>query len=162
MTLFETDRALLRCFEIKDFKPLSEMMTNSSVMTFTGFKEPQEPERISKLLNDWILEGKMPLGVWAAVSRVDYAFLGWFMLKPTSSNVPELGFMITESQWGKGYATEISKGLINYGFSKVKCERIVASVAPENLASIAVLSKIGMVEVLGGALSTSLYEIKSI
>jgi RimJ/RimL family protein N-acetyltransferase len=57
----------------------------------------------------------------------------------------EIGFVLARSVWGKHYATEIGYGQLNYGFGTVGCARLLAQAAPENLVSIAVLEKIGMV-----------------
>lgn len=56
----------------------------------------------------------------------------------------EIGFVLSHSAWGKGYATEIGLGQLEYGFGTVGCKRLLAQVAPENTRSIAVLEKIGM------------------
>ena len=45
---------------------------------------------------------------------------------------------------GKGYATEIAKAIINYSFSKVGLNRIVATVNEDNDISKKILNKIGM------------------
>jgi RimJ/RimL family protein N-acetyltransferase len=66
------------------------------------------------------------------------------MLKKVMSDDPELGFMITESKWGNGFATEISNGFIDYGLNTLSQKRIIASVDIGNIPSINVLSKIGM------------------
>ena len=57
----------------------------------------------------------------------------------------EIGFVLSRSSWGKGYATEIGLGQLDYGFGTVGCNRLLAQVAPENNRSIAVLKKIGMI-----------------
>jgi [ribosomal protein S5]-alanine N-acetyltransferase len=46
--------------------------------------------------------------------------------------------------WGKGYATESCKAIVDYGFATLHLNRIEASVDPENMASVAVLEKLGM------------------
>lgn len=47
--------------------------------------------------------------------------------------------------WGNGYATETAKGIINFGFNEFKLHRIEAGVATQNIASIKVLEKAGMI-----------------
>jgi ribosomal-protein-alanine N-acetyltransferase len=56
----------------------------------------------------------------------------------------EIGFVMSRSAWGKGYATEIGYGQLSYGFNVVGCARLLAQVAPDNAGSIATLEKIGM------------------
>ena len=47
--------------------------------------------------------------------------------------------------WGKGYATEVVKTIIKFGFENLKLHRIEAGVATENTRSIRVLEKAGMI-----------------
>ena len=47
--------------------------------------------------------------------------------------------------WGKGYATEVAKGLIKVGFEEFKLHRVEAGVATDNVPSIRVLEKCGMI-----------------
>lgn len=56
----------------------------------------------------------------------------------------EIGFVLSRTAWGKGFATEIGRGQLKYGFEEIGCTRLLAQVAPENTASIAVLKKIGL------------------
>jgi len=56
----------------------------------------------------------------------------------------EIGFVLARTHWGKGYATEIGFAQIEYGLREKGCERLLALVAPGNVASKSVLQKIGM------------------
>jgi ribosomal-protein-alanine N-acetyltransferase len=56
----------------------------------------------------------------------------------------ELGFVLRRSAWGHGYATEIGRGQLDYGFNVLGLTRLLALVSPINNASITALRKIGM------------------
>jgi RimJ/RimL family protein N-acetyltransferase len=56
----------------------------------------------------------------------------------------ELGYWLGVPYWGKGYATEAAKAVVEYGFKELKLHRIFASHFPNNPASGRVLQKIGM------------------
>lgn len=64
----------------------------------------------------------------------------------------EVGYIFKKSAWGKGYATEVCRRLIEFGFANTTLEEIVASTDAENYASQRVLVKSGM-EYLGEQLS---------
>ena len=53
----------------------------------------------------------------------------------------ELGYRFRKPFWGKGYASEITKEMINYSFTVLKFEKITADVWVENIASNKVLRK---------------------
>ena len=76
--------------------------------------------------------------------RTGDAFLGALML---GVNPPEvrLGYLLTQSQWGKGYATELVKGLVATLRAHAPLT-LIAGVAPRNEASYSVLLKAGFVQ----------------
>ncbi|MBN1597889.1 MAG: GNAT family N-acetyltransferase [Bacteroidales bacterium] len=59
-------------------------------------------------------------------------------------NYGELYYKIIPEQWGNGYATEVTKALIKFGFKTLKLHRIIAGVQTENTRSRRVLEKAGM------------------
>ncbi len=56
----------------------------------------------------------------------------------------EVGWHLKKASWGKGYATEAAKGIINYGFNVLQLPIIYAVVKPENHASVKVTQRLGM------------------
>lgn len=75
----------------------------------------------------------------------DGTFLGWCGLKyfPETNEV-DLGYRFSKKHWGKGYATESSKAMLEYGFNTLNLKRIIAKAMPENVSSIKVMHKLGM------------------
>ncbi|MDR2270202.1 MAG: GNAT family N-acetyltransferase [Sphingobacterium sp.] len=55
-----------------------------------------------------------------------------------------LGYRFDKNYWGKGYATEFALKTIGYAFSILNQKEIYALVRPDNMASIRVLEKSGM------------------
>jgi RimJ/RimL family protein N-acetyltransferase len=55
-----------------------------------------------------------------------------------------LGYALIRRHWGNGYATEIARRLIEFGFGTVGFDRIMATCDPANIASAHVLTKAGM------------------
>lgn len=56
----------------------------------------------------------------------------------------EIAYLFDEPYWGKGFATEIARAVLERAFSVGGLERIVAVAFPENVVSIAVMQRIGM------------------
>jgi len=54
-----------------------------------------------------------------------------------------IGYILAREYWGQGLTTEALKAFIEYGFSHLEVHRIEAHVEPGNVASEAVLQKIG-------------------
>jgi RimJ/RimL family protein N-acetyltransferase len=56
----------------------------------------------------------------------------------------DLGFAFLTRYWSRGYAAEAAQAVLAYGRSSLNMRRIVAIVAADNRASIAVLEKVGL------------------
>jgi RimJ/RimL family protein N-acetyltransferase len=56
----------------------------------------------------------------------------------------EIGWAISSSHQGRGYATEAAGALLDFAFSTLGCHRLVATCQPENVASWRVMEKLGM------------------
>ena len=56
----------------------------------------------------------------------------------------KLGYAIRADRWGKGYATDAARRMIDFGFVELRLHRISAAIGPDNAASIAVVGKLGM------------------
>ncbi len=65
----------------------------------------------------------------------------------------EVGYVVSREFAGRGFATEASRGISEYGFAVIGLHRITARVDTRNGASAAVAAKLGMrreAEFIGG------------
>lgn len=84
-------------------------------------------------------------GLWWAIEKESQQEIGWFILKPLPDGKEiEIGYRLFPECWGKGYATEMTKSLIEYGVKDLGLKKIVAVTHPENIASQKVLLKSGL------------------
>ena len=86
------------------------------------------------------------LGRFACVEKSTGRVIGVTGLRPE----PEyggyaFGYRILPEYWGQGFATEAATTLLQYGYHQLKLPHIVATVFPQNVASVRVLEKIGLV-----------------
>ena len=66
-------------------------------------------------------------------------------LASTTSDIYEFGFVLDESKWGLGLATEIGKTQIEFAFNTLDIQELFGLTHPENVASIRVLQgKLGL------------------
>ncbi len=85
------------------------------------------------------------LGTWRAARRDTGAFIGWFSLKYIPRTVEvEVGYRLLHEAWGQGFATEVARELVRYGFEDVGLYRIIGLTHPDNVASQRVLLKAGL------------------
>jgi len=85
------------------------------------------------------------VGRWAVILKDNDLFIGWCGLKyDPAANEYDLGYRFIENYWGKGYATEAARGVLEYCRQHLVGRRIVGKAFIENVGSIRVLEKIGM------------------
>lgn len=65
------------------------------------------------------------------------------MLLPTQRNQLELGLMVVEQFWNKGFASEICKHLSEYATQHKTIEKSIAKTIMDNIASMKTLQKFG-------------------
>ena len=144
--IIETDRLLLREFILDDAEKFYQLNLNPNVIKYTGntaFKSIEEAKSFLEKYNDYKANG---YGRWAVINKNDNEFLGWCGLKYGElENETDIGFRFFEEDWNKGYATESAAACLKYGFDVLKLNRIIGRAMKENVASIKVLEKIGLV-----------------
>ena len=146
----ETERLVLRRFTEDDVDILVELDGDPEVMHFINGGRPTprlevETDILPAFLDYY--ERFAGYGFWAAVEKSTGQFLGWFHFRPAKAAEPdevELGYRLRKSAWGKGYATEGSRALIDKGFAEHGVERVVAFTMVVNVASRRVMEKAGL------------------
>ena len=85
---------------------------------------------------------------FAIEDNTNKKFIGLFGLKLGSKKYKrgEVWYKLHIDFWNKGYATESLKAILNFGFETLKLHRIEAGCAVENIGSIKVLEKVGMIK----------------
>lgn len=63
---------------------------------------------------------------------------------PDSTGTVEIGYDIVPHYWGRGYATEAAKALIDWALGQPGVRRVTAECLRDNVASARVLEKAGM------------------
>ncbi len=83
-------------------------------------------------------------GAWA-VERADGVVAGTVLFKPLPNGVGEVevGWHLHPDSWGRGYATESARAVIDRGF-RAGVPEVYAVVRPGNVASVAVCRRLGM------------------
>jgi RimJ/RimL family protein N-acetyltransferase len=146
----ETERLLLRQFDLRDADLLVELDGDPRVMRYiTGGTPTSRDEVEGEVLPAFLgyYRRYAGYGFWAVIEKSTGDFLGWFHYRPAPDapqNEPELGYRLRFDVWGKGYATEGARALIAKGFNEFEVQRVVASTMAVNTASRRVMEKSGM------------------
>ncbi|SDX81389.1 Protein N-acetyltransferase, RimJ/RimL family [Lutibacter oricola] len=144
--ILETKRLFLRELNVDDCENIYKLNLNINVIKYTGdsaFKSIDEAKEFLGNYNDYEYNG---YGRWAVVNKKTNEFIGWCGLKYNElANETDIGFRFFEKDWNNGFATESAKACIDYGFKNFKLKRIIGRAMKDNIGSVNVLIKIGMV-----------------
>ena len=147
MIVLETERLVLRWFDIKDAPFILELVNDPAWIQFIGDK------RIKNLddAKNYILNGpvdmynKMGFGLYLVERKEDFTPLGMCgLIKRDSLEDVDIGFAFLEKFRSKGYGFESASAVIDYGVQKLGLKRIVAITTIDNINSGKLLEKIGL------------------
>lgn len=140
----ETDRLILRPFEIEDAEAMFYSWANDDEVTkYVTWNTHKSIEDSKFIVNMWIEEYEKPERLNFAITlKEDNSLIGGIDVVGYLDNVPVIGYVLSRKHWNKGYATEACKCLLKYlfdlGYEKVKIDAVV-----ENIGSNKVIQKCG-------------------
>lgn len=140
--IFDTDRLIVRQLQESDQSAYFDMMSNPNVMRpipSNVMTEVESNEHLYKFLNTD--HATSDTKVWAIELKEENVFIGLCAFLKNDENEDEIGYRLREKYWGVGYGTEITKGLIDFGFEHLNTDLITADVYVDNLRSVKILEK---------------------
>lgn len=144
---FETERLLVRQYTGNDADALFQIMSDSRVHIYTKDKDrPWDERRTEEYVNFMIDKDFKTMDCFhgAVIEKESNRLIGLCGLNPYQTDEPEIEFKLGVPYWGKGYATELGRQIIEKAFVETDIKGIYGMAQPENLASRKVLEKIGM------------------
>ena len=140
-----SQRLFLREFELKDAIHFFNLNNDPEVIKYTGDSPFNSIEEAETFINNYSAYNDYGYGRWAVCLKKNANFIGFCGLKfHSKEKITEVGYRFFKNQWNKGYATESVLSCLDYGFSKLKLEKIYAHVHKKNKASHRVAEKCGL------------------
>ena len=141
-----TDRLALRRFTFADLDLLDRLASDARVMEFLGgVKDRAATESMLRVRILEYYERHPGLGMWATMERASGQCVGFHVLNHIQGETDvQVGYALFADAWGKGYATEMTMGLLRYGFGTLQLPVIVAITNLANTPSQQVLLKAGL------------------
>ena len=108
---------------------------------------------VAGALGHWVLRG---YGLYAVEEKATGHFIGRIgLIFPEGWPGLEAGWLLARHSWGRGYATEGARAVIEMAYRDLAATHLISLIRPDNAASIRVAEKLGGVrestlEVLGG------------
>ena len=137
MTAIRTARLLLRRPRMDDLEAFFAIMSDPVAMRYWSTL-PHADIEVTRL---WLEQ--MLARVDAGSEPFVIEFEGRAIGEVGAGKLPEFGFMLHPSYWGRGIATEAARAFIAYAFETTSTDRLTADVDPRNAASLGVLRNLG-------------------
>lgn len=145
MTQIDTDRLCLRMFRSEDFEAYARLLGDPLVMRYIADGRPlrrnEAWRNLALILGHWQLRG---FGLWAVEERASGRLVGRIgFFQPEGWPGFEIGWLLSPSVWGRGYATEGARAALAHAFEELGAEHVISLIHPENEASVRVAERIG-------------------
>ena len=157
--VIQTERLHVRPWQESDRETFHLVMSNPKVHTYTG-EEPWSVEQ-TKSAMAWFMEHNRgwawkpgyfyfncPLILCSTGQLIGRVGLNPFQnplqIKAELPEIPEIEWTLGPDHWGQGYATEIGRAMLRYGFEEAGFDEIIGFALPQHTASRQVMQKIGM------------------
>ncbi|MGH1388136.1 GNAT family N-acetyltransferase [Kordia sp.] len=145
-----SDRITLRLITLSDLESIHTLHSLPETDEFNTLGIPKNIEETQTIITDWVAENQLDeikCYTFAIEDNLTKDFIGLFGLKIGSDKYRrgEIWYKIHSDYWGKGFATESTNMILDYGFDTLNLHRIQAGCAVDNIGSIKVLEKVGMI-----------------
>lgn len=150
--LINTERLELTNFKADYTEQFSKALNDPRIFLYLPENVPTS-EEIQNIIKWFIERDKNNIKTGfrgtnlAIVLKENKDVIGWCGIQPFDP-IPdkmEIFFGLAPIYWNKGYMTEAAKAVLKYGFELLNIAEIVAGVKPENIASVKVLEKVGLI-----------------
>jgi len=139
-----TSRLELRPFSESDTDGIANLLADSETTRFIGNVKSREAaaESVRAMRDAYATRG---WGTLAVIPRGTQECVGYCGVRPLAhTGEIEVAFALQRRCWNLGYATEAAAASIDAAFEHLRVKSLVATVYPDNKASLRVLGKLGM------------------
>lgn len=147
MIVLETARLILRHLNTGDAPFILALLNEPSFLRYIGDKKVRNLDDARQ----YILNGpvamyeKHGLGLYQVELKDTHTPIGMCgLLKRDELPEPDIGFAFLPDFWNQGFAFEAAAAVLNDARERLKLNRILAIVKPDNESSIKLLQKLGM------------------
>ena len=145
----DTARLLLRVPELADAGALMGIMWDPEVVEQKQVTLREPPggldlavKNTGDMIRQWELRG---YGQWSVIDKATGRVIGVVGFYHPQGQWPgvDLGWVVHRSRWGHGVATEAATAALAWVWTHTLIDRVVSLIAPDDLRSIRVATKIG-------------------
>ncbi|MBP9092044.1 GNAT family N-acetyltransferase [bacterium] len=144
----KTERLIIRSLTTADAAAMHAYRSKVEVARFQSW-HPQSLEQVNELIRALKPENFNATGEWYQVGitlKENQKLIGdlGIQINSTDSRLAEIGITIHPQYQNKAYGKEALSALLNLLLNKLGKHRVTASVDPRNLASMALMQRVGL------------------
>jgi ribosomal-protein-alanine N-acetyltransferase len=151
--VLSTERLVLRPVTADDHAALLAHWTEPDVRRFlfdgAALSAGEVTETIAESIRDFAASG---YGIWliepgsgpGSGTGSGAGLVGTAGLRPLEESGLEIFYSLAPGAWGRGYATEAARAVVEYGLGALGPPEVLAEVDEGNAASVAVVKRLGM------------------
>ena len=145
-----TERLFLTLIAESDLLDIHNLHSLPETDQYNTLGIPKNTEETAQIISGWMLQSKetvKPCHVFKVRVAESNTFIGLAALQlgPEKYKSAEVWYKYLPDYWNKGYATEVLKGMLRFGFTNLHLHRIEAGCAIANIGSVHTMKKSGMV-----------------
>lgn len=136
----------LRQLHSEDTKDFYHFLCNENVRTFISDEDiPENIEAAKTELMYWASLYTMLKSIYWAVATPDNKLIGTcgFNTWNRTHKRAEISYDLSYDYWGQGIMTKVVEAITKFAFDNMQVQRVQATVAEDNVASIRLLEKCG-------------------
>jgi len=145
--VFNTQRLRVRRLRLGDAEFIVELLNDEAFLHFIGDRGVRTPEDACRYLVEGPLASyaRYGYGLFMVEHRDDGVPIGicGLLLRP-SLEAPDIGFAYLAPFRGQGYGLEAAEATLRYAREELGIERVVAVTQADNVASVALLRRLGL------------------
>ena len=134
----ETDRMIIRDFTMKDRNDMQEILGDAETMQ--NCEPAYTIEKTADFLQRFCIEKK---GAVAAVHKETLKVIGYILFNELGEGVYEMGWIFNRAFWGRGFAYESCRAVMDYAFDQMDAHKVFAETI-DGIKSVNLMKKLGM------------------
>jgi RimJ/RimL family protein N-acetyltransferase len=147
MLPIETERLVLREFTLDDAPFILELLNDPDWKRFIGDRQCDTLDKARTYLQDgpMAIYRQLGFGLWLVETKLGRRPAGMCgLIKRDTLDHVDIGFAFLPAYRGGGHAYEAASACMAYARDTLRLDRIVATTAPDNVASGRLLEKLGL------------------
>ena len=140
-----TERLVLRPVTAHDHAVLLTHWALPDVRRFLFDGEALSAAEVTETIEDSTRDfAAAGYGIWLIQEEHGTALVGTTGLRPLEDSGLEIFYSLAPGSWGKGYATEAARAVVEHALGPLGLPEVLAEVDEGNAASVAVVRRLGM------------------